>query len=557
MTGILRQLAFLYQFPLRYRRALVVSQSWLLASMLLAIAIPIIIRQAIDLGIVGQDALVLFGASLATVAVGFVTVALNHFGKRRRFIVASKVVTDVRRALMSKILELSPAELKESTGGQALTRLSSDATALRGVTNGGLLELANQAIVAIATFAVSALLDWRITVLAVIPMIVVGVLSLGVQQRLKQLFAEVREHFTTLLAGVSESLAGIQVIKAFGREQERAQRLSDVNQRLASRRRQMRVLYSVVMSGLNVVNALPPALVLWFGAQGVIAGTLTVGTLVAVMGLVMMLQMNVHMLTMGSNAIFQSTVTSERLARVLLQPPAVLENPDARPASRLGGRIEVTDAEVRVAGRPVLSHLDLEVRPGELLAVVGPTGSGKSALLALLARLADPASGSVRYDGVDGRDLEVGSLRRQVLALPQRPWLFEGTVAENIAFARPEAPAEDVARAAERAGLGGMDLERRVGVQGGNLSGGERQRVGLARALLVDPAVLLLDNPTANLDAETEARLERTILGLRGERTLVVATPHASFARHADRVIELAAGRVRKISPLMEATHGR
>ena len=551
---MLTQLAFLYRFPLRYRRALLVSQSMLLLSMLLAIAIPIIIRQAIDLGIVGHDALVLFAASAATVAVGFVTVALNHYGKRARFVVASKVVTDVRRALLGKILELSPAELRESTGGQALTRLSSDATALRGVTNGGLLELLNQAIVAVATFAVSALLDWRITVLATIPMLVVGLLSLGVQHRLKLLFAEVREHFTTLLAGVSESLAGIHVIKAFGREQERAQRLSDVNQRLASRRRQMRVIYSVFMSGLNVINALPPALVLWFGAQGVIAGTLTVGTLVAVMGLVMMLQMNVHMLTMGSNAIFQSTVTSSRLARVLLQPPAVRENPEACPAPRLSGRIEVAGAEVRVAGRQVLSGVDLEVRPGELLAVVGRTGSGKSALLALLARLVDPAAGSVRYDGLDGRDLEPASLRRQVLALPQRPWLFEGTVRENIAFARPDAAPAEIERAARRAGLGGMDLERGVGVQGGNLSGGERQRVGLARALLVDPAVLLLDNPTANLDAETEARLERTILDLRGERTLVVTTPHASFARHADRVIELRAGRARELT--LEAAHG-
>ena len=161
-----RQLAFLYRYPMRYRRQMASAQTLLLSSMLLALAIPIIIRVAIDLGIVGNNPLVLFASALAVAAVGFVNVGLSHLGKRVRYRVASKVVTDIRRDLFERILALGPGALKETTGGQALTRLTSDTTALRGVTNGGLFELLNQSLVAMATFAVSAALDWRLTLIS-------------------------------------------------------------------------------------------------------------------------------------------------------------------------------------------------------------------------------------------------------------------------------------------------------------------------------------------------------------------------------------------------------
>ena len=538
-----RQLAFLYRYPMRYRRQMASAQTLLLSSMLLALAIPIIIRVAIDLGIVGNNPLVLFASALAVAAVGFVNVGLSHLGKRVRYRVASKVVTDIRRDLFERILALGPGALKETTGGQALTRLTSDTTALRGVTNGGLFELLNQSLVAMATFAVSAALDWRLTLISAVPIVITAVLGLGVQYRLKPLFADVREHFTSLVSGVSESLASIQVLKAFGREDDRSRHLGEVNQRLADRRRQMRVAYSVQMSAVNVINALPIVLVLLIGARRVVAGDLTVGALVAVIALVMMIQMDVHMLTMATNALFQSSVTAERLLRVFEAPPAAPESADSAPAPRLSGRIEVADAEVRIGGR-VLTGLTFEVRAGEFLAVTGPTGSGKTLLLNLLARLVDPVQGAVLYDGLDGRRLEVSSLRRQVIYVPQRPWLFPGTVGANIAFARPQASRDELAVAADRAGLKGMDLERPIGTGAANLSGGERQRVGLARGLLCDPAVLLLDNPTANLDAETADRLVETILSLRGQRTLVVATPDASLARLADHLLVLDGSRL-------------
>jgi ABC-type multidrug transport system fused ATPase/permease subunit len=210
----------------------------------------------------------------------------------------------------------------------------------------------------------------------------------------------------------------------------------------------------------------------------------------------------------------------------------------------LTGRLVADDILLRTGQRTLLDGVTLRVCAGEFVAVVGPTGSGKSALLYVLARLRDPDGGTVRYDEHDARSIDVPTLRRQVLCLPQRQWIFEGTLADNVAFAGPGATELELRHAVRRAGLGHMPLDRRLAAGGPDLSAGERQRVGLARALLADPSVLMLDNPTANLDAETEADLLDTLDTLRSSRTIIVATHHEAVARIADRVVELRDGRL-------------
>ncbi|WP_066369433.1 ABC transporter ATP-binding protein [Herbidospora mongoliensis] len=539
MKESLHALRFIYGYPLRYRGAMAVATVTMLLGLLSTIAIPLVIRVAIDAGVLGGNPGLLLAVALGVLGIGALSAGLLHLGKQLRFTVASKAVNDLRHDLFRKLLHLGPADTAEASGGRALTRLVSDAVFVRGLTNGGILELANQIIVTAVMYLVALLIDVRTTLLASLPLIVVVLGNLIVQGRLQRMFVEVKGQFTNLLSGVGESLTNIGVVKAFGREDDASGRLNKINEELSARRGVMKTTYSRWEAILNVVGALPTPIALWLGGNAVLDGQITVGSLVALTALVMMVQMSMHMVTMHANGIFRSVVIAQRLLRIIDARPAITEVSGSRPMPSPTGALTADGVVVEIGERRVIDDVSLAVAAGESVALIGPTGSGKTTLLHALARLRDTQAGTVSYDGVDVREYDLRSVRHQVVSLPQRQWIFEGTMADNIRFARPDATAEEVADAAEAAGLGRFSLTRELAANAADLSAGERQRVGLARVLLVDPAVLLLDNPTANLDAETEAELLDTIFRVRRGRTLIIATQQLAVSRHVDRVITL------------------
>ncbi|GIH72214.1 ABC transporter ATP-binding protein [Sphaerimonospora thailandensis] len=539
MKETLHALRFIYGYPLRYRRAMTVATLTMLAGLLSSIAIPLVMRVAIDAGVLGGDPGLLLVIAVGVLAIGAVSATLLHLGKQLRFKVASRAVNDLRHDLFRNLLRLGPADTAEASGGRALTRLVSDAVFVRGLTNGGLLELLNQLLVTSVMYLVAMVIDVRTTLLASIPLVIVIVGHLTVQGRLHRVFVEVKGQFTNLLSGVGESLSNIGVVKSFSREGAASDRLNKINEELSARRGSMKTTYSRWEAILNVVGALPTPIALWLGGAAVVEGGLTVGSLVALTALIMMVQMSMHMVTMHANGVFRSVVIAQRLLRIVEAPSVLDIRSGTRPMPSLTGALTATALVVDIGERRVLDEVSLDVTPGEVIAFVGPTGSGKTTLLHALARLRDPQSGIVRYDGTDVREYDLESLRRQVVCLPQRQWIFEGTLADNIRFARPDATPEEVAEAAGAAGLGHFPLERTLAADAADLSAGERQRVGLARVLLVDPAILFLDNPTANLDAETEAELLDTIMRVRRGRTLIIATQQPAVTRHVDRVIAL------------------
>ncbi len=542
MTELLRTLRFTHSYPLRHRRLMIIAQLIMLTSMLMAIAIPLMLLELIDVGVLHHDWRLLLGSSVLVLAVGAIAVGLLYLGKRIRFTVAGHAVSALRHDLLEHLLKLGPAETTDATGGQALTRLTADAAGLRAIVNGGLVEIVNQSLMAIALLVICLVLDLRVALLALIPLVPVTALRLRVQLRLQKVFTEIRSHFSALLAGVVESLANAGAIKALGREAAAADGLSGINAIMARRRRHLRMTNSIYTAVFNVVGAMPVPIVLWFGARRVVRGELSVGTLVALIALIMMFQMTIHMLTMDINGSLHGVIVGRRLRRLLAAPPALEPGAACEAVPQLTGRISAHGIRVQLADRLVLDHVDLTVASGELVALLGPTGGGKSVLLHILARLRDPSAGQVLYDDRDAREFDPMALRKQVICLPQRQWIFEGSLAENIAFVRPAADPAQIARAVGRAGIGHIPLDRRLAAGSVDLSAGERQRVGLARALLVDPPILLLDNPTANLDGETEAHFVDTLLALRGTRTLIVATSQMSVARHADRMLVLDGG---------------
>ncbi|MGW1772018.1 ABC transporter ATP-binding protein [Streptomyces sp. NPDC002104] len=539
MNESLRALRFIYGYPLRYRREIITATVVMFLGLLGNIAVPLLMRSAIDIGVLGGESSSLLTTSLGVLAAGVVTTALLHFGKRMRFSVASKAVNDLREDLFRKLVHLGPADVAEASGGRALTRLISDAVAVRGLTNGGLLELLNQVLVTLAMLITALIIDARTTLLALIPLVFVAIGNFTVQLRLQRAFIELKGQFTKLLAGVGESLANINVVKSYGRETDASDRLNKVNEAHSARDGQMKRTYSRWEAALNVIGGLPTPIALWAGGNAVLAGTSTVGDLVAVVALVMMFQMSIHMLAMHTNGAFRSVVTAQRLLRII-DAPSVLSTREGSEEIPTLGALHATGIDVDIAGRRILDKVDFHVKAGETVALTGPTGSGKSTLLHVLARLRDPDSGTVTYDGADARSYAPSALRRRIVCLPQRQWIFEGTLEDNVRFARPEATREETADAVEAAGLSHIPLDRRFGASTLDLSAGERQRIGLARVLLVDPEILLLDNPTANLDAETEAELLETVLRVRRGRTLIIASQQAAVSSYVDRTVSLA-----------------
>jgi ATP-binding cassette subfamily B protein len=534
----LRALRFIYGYPLRYRREMTTATVVMFLGLLGNIAVPLLMRSAIDVGVLGGKSSTLLLTSLGVLVAGAATTALLHWGKRMRFTVASKAVNDLREDLVRQMMRMGPADVAEASGGRALTRLVSDAVAVRGLTNGGLLELLNQVLVTLAMLVTALLIDPRTTLLAIIPMAFVIAGNLTVQLRLQRAFVELKGQFTKLLAGVGESLANINVVKSYGRESDASGRLHKVNAEHSARDGQMKRTYSRWEAVLNIIGGLPTPIALWAGGDAVVNGTSTVGDLVAVVALVMMFQMSVHMLAMHTNGAFRSAVTADRLLRVVDARSVIRRHTGSSDIPTLD-TIDATDIDVDVAGRRILDKARLHVRAGESIALIGPTGSGKTTLLHVLARLRDPEGGTVTYNGVNALTYAPAALRRHIVCLPQRQWVFEGTLEDNVRFARPDATREEVQAAVTAAGLAHIALERRFGSSTLDLSAGERQRIGLARVLLVDPDILLLDNPTANLDAETEAALLETILKVRNGRTLIIASQQPAIARYVDRTVSL------------------
>lgn len=542
MKDALRALRFIYSYPFRYRATMVAATALMLIGTLGAIAVPIFMAIAINIGVLSGESRILLGLALGVLAVGLCTTAVAHLGKRLRFTVASKAVNDLRYDLFGRLLRLGPADIADASGGRALNRLVSDAIAVRGITNGGLPEFFNQALLTVATLIAALLIDWRTTLFAITPILVVTVANLPVQLRFQRIFAEVKEHSTRLMASVGESLANIKLVKSSGQETEAAERLDKINRVHTAQRGRMERRRGRWSGVLNIMGALAVPIALVAGGQSVVSGRVSVGGLVALIALIMLFQMGMQMVVMHVNTAFQNVVIARRLLQVMAAPPAITERSAARPMPSLPGALAAENLVVEVAGRRVLDGVNLVIEAGDSVAILGATGSGKTTLLHTLARLRDPRSGAVTYDGIDANAFTLASIRRHVICLPQRQWIFEGTLAENVLFARPDATPAEVEAAVAAAALGHIPLSRTFSATTMDLSAGERQRIGLARSLLADPQVLLLDDPTANLDAETQAEFLRTLFRVRGSRTLVIATHQLAVADFADRVITLADG---------------
>ncbi len=545
------RLARLARFAAPYRRRAVLSVVAMVAVVLTGLAVPYLLKVAIDEGIQAGDLDVLTLVVIAFVLVSAVNLAASYAQTYLTSWVGEHVVLDLRRTLFAHLQKLSMDFFSRQKTGWIVSRLTNDIDALSQLVTEGVTSLVTNGLTFVGAIVFLLVLDWRLALASLSIMPVVVGATLVFRARSARAYALVRDRIAAVSAHLQESISGVRVLKAFRREAADRAALERAN--AAYRDVNMR---TVLQSGVyfpfvEFMSAAGTVIVLWYGGSLVSGEALRIGVLVAFIGYLSSFFDPLQQLSQLYNTFQASMAAVQKIFTVLDTEPDMLDAPDAVALPDVAGELELRSVTFGYdAGTPVLHDVSFRVLPGRTVALVGATGAGKSTLVKLLARFYDPQKGAVLIDGHDLRKVTARSLREQLAVVPQEAFLFSGSVLDNIRFARPSADPEEVKRVARVVGAHdfiaalpeGYDTEVQEG--GGGLSTGQRQLISFARALLADPRVLILDEATSSVDAESERRIERAMDVLFSGRTSVIVAHRLSTVRHADEILVVDAGRV-------------
>jgi ATP-binding cassette subfamily B protein len=464
---------------------------------------------------------------------------------------------DLRGEVFAHLQRLSLDYYTREKAGVIMTRMMSDIEALHTLFQDGLVQFGVQGltmlIVAVALLALDVELA-LITLGAIVP--ILTVLSLWFRKASDEGYGRVRDGLAALLSDVSESLAGVRVVAAFNRQRQNVLNHRNVVGEYRDRNDEMGHTLALFGGSTEFVGIMGQAMLLLIGGLMIRAGELTIGELTAFILYLNAMFQPIQQLVQQYSLYQQGQAAIVKVNDLLSTPPTVEEAPDAQSLPPLEGAIEFDRVSFAYEpATPVLRDVDLRIRAGETLALVGPTGGGKSTIAKLITRFYDPTAGSIRVDGYDLRSATLASLRRQLGVVPQEPYLFAGTVRDNIAFARPTAIDAEVMDAVERVGLGELvarlpdGLLTPVHERGVSLSSGERQLLALARAFLARPRVLVLDEATSNLDLRSERLVEAALDTLLQGRTAVIVAHRLTTAMRADRIAVVERGQIVELGP--------
>ncbi len=502
---------------------------------------PVIVRYGIDRGISASDTSVLRNAVIAYALV----VLVAYLSSRQQYVFVNRAGEGFLRALRLRVFghieRQSLAFFDRNKSGVLVARMTADIESMSELVQWGLLQFVSAVLLVVLALALLLVLSWQLTIVGLLVMPIILVASRKFQRDSNAAYLEVRERVGQNLSALQEGISGVRVIQAYAREPEQTRRFVESNRSLY-RSHVHSVRVSTWYFGLvEASGVLATALVVGVGGWLVTRGDVTIGTVIAVVLLLTQLFEPVQQLSQLYNSVQSSAAALNKLFTILDTEPDIVDGPGVLPpggdlvVDRVGFRYPATD-------ELVLRDVSVTVAGGERLAVVGPTGAGKSTLAKLMARLYDPTTGTVTFGGIDLRDVTQASLRERIVVVPQEGFLFGGTIADNIRIARAGATDHDVRVALARLGAGERfdafehGIHTEVRERGSRLSAGERQLVSLARAALVDPAVLVLDEATSSLDPGTELVVERALEQLLGGRTSIVVAHRLSTVRRADRV---------------------
>ncbi|MBC7249998.1 MAG: ABC transporter ATP-binding protein [Anaerolineae bacterium] len=548
MKSLLRTLSYLK----RHWLAALGAYVSLLASTAAGLIMPRLIESAIDQGIRERNLSLALWLALGMVALATGRALFTFLQGYLSEKASQGVAYDLRNALYAKLQSLSFSYYDRAQTGQLMTRATSDVDLVRMFTGMGFLQMLNAVVMLIGSLVALFAINWRLALVSmfIIPlaMVVFGIFA----TRARPMFIRVQQKLSALNTVLQENLAGVRVVKAFAREPYELERYARSNQELLTENLRVFTMMAFVIPTIFLIANWGTLSVTWYGGLQVIADQLTIGELVAFNTYLFMVMMPIGMLGMIAGMISQAAASAERVFEILDAESEVKEAPDAIPLPPIAGRVAFEHVTFRYfgSGETVLREVSFVAEPGQTVALLGATGSGKSTIINLIPRFYDVTSGRVTIDGYDVRDVTLESLRSQIGIVLQETTLFTGTIRENIAFGRPEATDEEIIAAAKAAEAhefimsftDGYDTQ--VGERGVTLSGGQKQRIAIARALLMNPRILILDDSTSSVDFETEQRIQQALARLMKNRTSFVIAQRIATVLNADQILVLDKGRV-------------
>jgi ATP-binding cassette subfamily B protein len=541
-------------YLLRYRWRYTAGGACLLATATLAMAVPYLLKRAIDAVGHGAAPSQITTYALWIIAIAIVQAVVRTFSRTLIFNVGRDVEYDLRNDLFGHLQKLPLGYYQEQHTGDLMSRLINDVTAVRMLLGPGILNFVNTPVYYAYGIAIMLTLDVRLTVAALLSYPLLLLVVKGFSRRLMEHTLRVQQGLAEMSSSVQENLSGMHVVRAYAGEDRATAAFAEINRHFKEESLQLARVRGQILPVMRTAASLGTLVVLWYGGLGVISGRLSLGDLVAFIGYLNLLAWPTMAMGWMLSVLQRGRAAMSRLAYIFDAEPEICDGPGIEPLPAVRGTVEFRDVDFayRTAGNghQVLDRVSFRVEPGQKLALVGRTGAGKSTIAMLLPRMFDVSGGQILVDGRDIRSLPLAQLRRSIGFVPQDPFLFSTTVRENVSFGREGATDADVRWAAAVAGVAddiasfprGYDTV--VGERGVTLSGGQKQRLTLARAVLTDPRILILDDALSSVDTRTEGAILAALQEVMRQRTSIIIAHRISTIQEADLIAVVDDGRV-------------
>ena len=546
----------LWPYLARYRGGFLWGLLCIVVATAIQLASPWVLKLAVDDLTAGVTRAKLAYYALLLLAMALFGAVFRFLMRRVIIGISRHIEYDLRNDFFAHLQRFPVAFYNANRTGDLMSRATNDLNAVRMLVGPSVMYSASTVLTFIVAIVLMLSIDVRLTLVALTPLPLVSVAVFFFGRAIHRRFERIQAQLSDISAVVQEALSGVRVVRAYGQEASELERFRSANQEYVTRNRGLIRLQGLFFPTLTFLLGLGGLLVLWQGSREVILGRITVGDLVAFNTYLVMLAWPMIAFGWVTNMAQRGLASWKRMLEVLDQPAAITGGPRQVVPDALTGHVEVRNLTFAYNGRPVLQEVSIDIPAGRTLALVGATGSGKSTLISLLPRLLDPPPRTVFIDGIDVRELPLSTLRSLIGFVPQEPFLFSDTLAENVAFAPEVAaqPPEDRGQAVrDAAAIARLDkdvedfpdgYDTRVGERGITLSGGQKQRTALARALAMQPRILVLDDALSAVDTYTEEEILSRLREVMRQRTSIIVSHRISTVRHADQIVVLDDGRI-------------